>query len=169
MSFLKPKTEEQIEKLYETVNKYFKTIDRTMINAIVLRFDDIYDIYEKIMFPNINDRDRRYNERVLLTKRILNNKINPEPTTLNTILNFICAVHHFMYTYENDRDNLFKDTNLFDWLLCALRDVDLKQREYFIFNDETIPPTVEKFLNISLEEIAGIIIDFKNNNPQLYR
>ena len=162
MSFLKHKTEKQIEKLYETVNKYYKTINREMINAIVVRLDNIYDIYEEIMFPNMIDRWKKYNERVILTKRILNSKTNQEPTTLNTILNFICAVHHFIYAYENERDELFKDSNLFDFILCALRDVDLSKREYFIYNDETIPSTVQKFFNISLEQIKEVVTEYKN-------
>lgn len=73
------KTEDQMDKLYERINEHglrprlrepYKTINRELINNIVHRIDEITDMYYDRVFPDMNDRDKKYNENALLTKRI---------------------------------------------------------------------------------------------------
>ncbi|OHT14659.1 hypothetical protein TRFO_42914 [Tritrichomonas foetus] len=58
--------EEQMNKLYNKVNKEYKTITRKMANAIVHRIDEITDLYMDYCFPNLNDKAKRKNENALL-------------------------------------------------------------------------------------------------------
>lgn len=102
--------ETHMENLYERVNKYYKTVNREMINQIVHRIDDIADIYFDLCHSDLNPQQKRKNENNLLTKRILSNKDINEAATLDTVLNFICAVFHFMYAYKHEPARVFQGT-----------------------------------------------------------
>ena len=120
-----------MNKLYIKVNKYYKTINRIMIDKIVHRMDEIADMYFNIRFPEMNPKDRSKNENALMTKRILSNKLCQEASTFDTVLNFVCAVHHFMWIYDNEPNRLFNHWNLSDWMICANRKVDMKWKDTF--------------------------------------
>lgn len=161
------KTEEQkalraesqglLDKLYERINEHYKTINRELINDIVHRIDEITDMYYDRVFPDMNDKYKKHNENALLTKRILGNDKMPEASTFDTVLNFVCAVFHFMYAYDNEPHKLFHHCNLWDWMLCAIRKCDLKYKNMFMYNDENIPSTMERFFSIDDKEIYRLL------------
>lgn len=117
------------------------------------------------------DKYKKQNERALLTKRILNNDKTPEASTFNTVLNFVCAVFHFMYAYDNEPHKLFHHCNLWDWMLCCVRECDMKYKFMFMYKaqsaaggalDENIPSTMERFFNIDDKEIYRLLdLNFK--------
>lgn len=149
--------EEQMEKLYEKINVHYKTINRELINNIVNRIDEITDMYFNYCFPDMNDKDKRQNENALLTKRILKNEKMPEASTFDTVLNFVCAVYHFMYAYDNEPQKLFHHNYIWDWMLCAIRKCDMKYKKMFMYQDETIPETMERFFSIDDKEIYRLL------------
>ena len=109
---------DKIKKVYETINKHFKTINRDMVMKIVYKLDDICDMYfeDKIM----NDKDRKHVNNTVLTKKILNNAREPEPNSINTILTLICAVYHFQWQYENEPNKLFNGFNTWELTYYAI-------------------------------------------------
>ena len=149
--------DEQMEKLYEKINEHYKTINRELIKNIVNRIDEITDIYFDYCFPDMNDKDKRQNENALLTKRILKNEKIPEASTFDTVLNFVCAVYHFMYAYDNEPQKLFHHCNIWDWMICAVRKCDMKYKNMFMYQDETIPETMERFFSIDDKEIYRLL------------
>lgn len=149
--------DEQMEKLYEKINVHYKTINRELINNIVNRIDEITNIYFDYRFPDMNDKDKRQNENALLTKRILKNEKMPEASTFDAVLNFVCAVYHFMYAYDNEPHKLFHHCNIWDWMLCAVRKCDMKYKNMFMYQDETIPETMERFFSIDDKEIYRLL------------
>ncbi len=151
--------EEAMNRLYKRINKEYKTITREMVNDIVHRIDEITDLYMDYCFPNLNDKAKRKNENALLTKRILRNEKCPEASTFDTVLNFICAVFHFLYAYDNEPHKIFHHCNIWDWMICALREFDsqLKYKEFYLFNDDNIPKEIERFLNIDDYEIYRLL------------
>ena len=146
-----------MDKLYERINEHYKTINRELINNIVNRIDEITDIYYNRVFPDMNDRYKKHNENALLTKRILGNDKMPEASTFDTVLNFVCAVFHFMYAYDNEPHKLFHHCNLWDWMLCAVRKCDRKYKFMFMYNDDNIPSTMERFFSIDDKEIYRLL------------
>ena len=151
------KNEEQMEKLYKKINEHYKTINRDLVNDIVNRIDEITDMYFDYCFPDMNDKEKKQNENALLTKRILRNEKLPEPSTFDTILNFICAVFHFIHAYDNEPHKLFHHCNIYDWMICAVRKCDMKYKFMFMYNDQTIPSTMERFFNITNQEIHRLL------------
>lgn len=149
--------DEQMEKLYEKINVHYKTINRELINNIVNRINEITNIYFDYRFPDMNDKDKRQNENALLTKRILKNEKMPEASTFDAVLNFVCAVYHFMYAYDNEPHKLFHHCNIWDWMLCAVRKCDMKYKNMFMYQDETIPETMERFFSIDDKEIYRLL------------
>lgn len=87
----------------------------------------------------------------------LGNDKMPEPSTFDTVLNFVCAVFHFMYAYDNEPHKLFHHCNLWDWMLCAIRKCDMKYKFMFMYNDDNIPSTMERFFNIDDKEIYRLL------------
>ena len=154
--------DDKLDKLYKEIHKYYKTINREMVNRIVIRTDDIADMYYKYTQPDMNDKERKHIENTLLTKRILNNDKCNEASTFNTVLTFICGVFHFMWAYENEPNKLFNHTNIWDYLHCAVHEFNMNKRHMFIFNDDNIPETVKQFLDISDNEIQRLLkLNFK--------
>ena len=143
--------EDKVKSVYEKIHKHFKTIKRDQLIDIVEKLDKIADIFYDGL--ELNDKDIRQINNNVLTKRILRNDKCPEPSTVDTILSFICAVYHFKYTYDNYPKDLFKHSNLWDYILCATHKFDFKNKHMWMFSDEDIPETVEWFLNLPMEDI----------------
>ena len=96
----------------------------------------------------------------------LRNDKMPEPSTFDTILNFVCAVFHFMYAYDNEPHKLFHHCNIWDWMPCAIRECDMKYKFMFMYKaqsaaggalDDNIPSTMERFFNIDDKEIYRLL------------
>ena len=143
--------EDKLDKVYSIINKHFKTINRDMLNKIVIKLDDIADMYFDRF--ELNDKDRRQIDNSVFTKKILNNKSCQEANTVNTILSFILAVYTFKTTYTYNRENLFKGSNAYDYILCATLNFDFNKKSRWCFSDDDIPETVEWFLNLPMDEI----------------
>ena len=146
-----------MKNLYDRINKYYTTVNRQMINRIVHRIDEITDMYFSLCFPDMNSKQKHKNNSSLMTKRILSNKDINEAATLDTVMNFICAVFHFMFAYKHEPARVFHHSNLFDWMICAVRKVDLNRRDMYMYNDNNIPRKVEQFLSITDDEISRLI------------
>ncbi len=151
------KNDEQMNKLYERINEHYKTINRELINNIVNRIDEITDMYYDRVFPDMNDKYKKQNERALLTKRILRNDKMPEASTFDTVLNFVCAVFHFIYAYDNEPHKLFHHCNIWDWMLCCVRKCDMNYKFMFMYNDDNIPSTMKRFFSIDDKEIYRLL------------
>ena len=151
------KNDEQMNKLYEKINEHYKTINRELINNIVNRIDEITDMYYDRVFPDMNDKYKKQNERALLTKRILRNDKMPEASTFDTVLNFVCAVYHFLYAYDNEPHKLFHHCNIWDWMLCCVRKCDMNYKFMFMYNDDNIPSTMKRFFSIDDKEIYRLL------------
>ena len=151
------KNDEQMNKLYEKINKHYKTINRELIKNIVNRIDEITDMYYDRVFPDMNDKYKKQNERALLTKRILRNDKMPEASTFDTVLNFVCAVYHFLYAYDNEPHKLFHHCNIWDWMLCCVRNCDMNYKFMFMYNDDNIPSTMKRFFSIDDKEIYRLL------------
>lgn len=149
--------DDKMNKLYKQINKYYKTINRKMLKQIVKRTDEITDLYYEYVNPDMNDKEKRQNENALLTKRILNNEKCNEVCTFNGVLTFICGIYHFLYAYENEPNKLFHHCNIWDFMHCTLHEFDMEKKFMFLFNDENIPETVERFLNIDDYEIMELL------------
>ena len=143
---------DKIKKVYEQINKHFKTINRDDVIAIVKKLDAIADIYFNEY--TLNDKERAQIDSTLLTRKILRNREYPEPNTVNTVLTFICAVYHFKYTYDNYPKDLFKQSNLWDYIICANHEFNFDNKHMWMFSDDDIPETVGWFLNLPYEDIA---------------
>ena len=64
---------DKIKKVYEQINKHFKTINRDDVIAIVKKLDAIADIYFNEY--TFNDKEEKQIENTLLTRKILRNQI----------------------------------------------------------------------------------------------
>ena len=142
---------DKIKKVYDQINKHFKTINRADVIAIVKKLDDIADIYFNEY--TFNDKEEKQIENTLLTRKILRNPEYPEPNTVNTVLTFICAVYHFKYTYDNYPKELFKQSNLWDYIICANHEFNFNIKFMWMFSDDDIPETVNWFLNLPYDDI----------------
>ena len=144
-------TSEKINKVYEQINKHFKTIKREDVIAIVEKLDVIADIFFDEY--DFNAKQIKQINNSLLTRKILNNKSQPEPNSVNTVLTFICAVYHFKFTYDNYPKDLFKQSNLWDYIICANHEFNFKYKDMWMFSDDDIPETIDWFLNLSYDDI----------------
>ncbi|KAK8870860.1 hypothetical protein M9Y10_008758 [Tritrichomonas musculus] len=149
--------DDKMNGLYKRINKYYKTINREMLKQIVKRTDEITDLYFEYVNPNMSDKERRQNEKVLMTKRILNNKKCNEVCTFNGVLSFICGIYHFLHAYDYEPNKLFHHCNIWDFIHCAVHSFNMEKSFMFMFNDENIPETVKRFLSISDEEIMELL------------
>ena len=164
--FGKVKTDEQIDKMYEIINdKYLiQPIDRFTVDKIIKRIAEITDIYyDTITFINKNDKTRHTFENSCLCYRILNNESCPEASTTNTVLSFLTAVYHFVDGFYgiNSRklrpEELIKD---FSYLsLCAVFNYDYRDKfkNYWLINDGTLHDVINKFFDITDEQITEYI------------
>ena len=147
--------EEKLNKVYDIIHKHFKTINRELVNKIVMKLDDIADMYfDKF---ELNNKDIHQINNSVFTKKILNNENCPEANTVDTILSFILAVYTFKNTYDYNPNDLFKGSNAYDYILCATINFDFKKKHMWCFSDDDIPETVEWFLNLPMDEIKKYI------------
>ena len=143
--------DKKIKKVYNTLHEHFKTIKRDQVIDIVKKLDDVADIYFEEL--DLSPKDIKQINNSVLSKKILSNKKCPEPNTTDTILSYICAVYHFKHIYDHYPEELFKHTNLWDYVLCASHKFNFKNKRMWIFSDDDIPDTVEWFLSLPIEDI----------------
>ena len=84
MAFLKPKTDDQIEKMYELINEndlIHDTVDRELMNTILDKMIDICNWYFEKRCINQNGKARSILENNVLCYRIRNSVINKGSNT----------------------------------------------------------------------------------------
>lgn len=177
MAFLRGKTDEQLNKMYDEINKndlIYDTIDRSLLCDILDKMIEIADFYWGNYYPDImkNSRSRNTYENNLLCYRIRNNKKNNEPTSRNTVLSILSVVHAFVDCYENTPDKLFSDSIFSNTVgLCAVftwKNELVSQKmenyykclgipdgqpftpKYYFFNDGTLTDKINRFFDIEL-------------------
>ncbi|EAX64243.1 hypothetical protein TVAG_585420 [Trichomonas vaginalis G3] len=108
-----------------------------MTDSIVRKFDEIQDMWFDRF--DMNDKEKRKNDNNLLTKRILKSKIG-EASAFNTVHNFYTAVYIFnnLFNDERERKEMFNGRNEYDFILCAVRDVDMKLKKIFLLQNDTV-------------------------------
>ena len=129
--------ENHMDKLYEKINNDYPSLTREMTDSIVRKFDEIQDMWFDRF--DMNDKENRKNDNNLLTKRILKSKIG-EASTFNTVHNFYTAVYIFnnLFNDERERKSMFNGRNEYDFILCAVRDVDMKLKKIFLLQNDTV-------------------------------
>lgn len=150
--------DEQNDKLYKQINKYYETINRELVNKILHRFNEIIDMYYKYTFPNISDEEREQTQKFILTKRILKNEKFPKHQLFDIVLTLVDEVFHFMDAYDNHRNRLFDNLDLIQWMHCDVFPYNMEHRWAYKFSDYYIPSTMERFFSISDAEINSILM-----------
>ena len=160
--------DEHMKKLYEQINKHYKTINRELVNKIVHRFNEIIDLFYDFIYPKTDNekidketyKDVEENKNSLLVKRILRNKELPEAATFDIVINLVDMVFQFMSIYDHNCIELF-DYHIFDkltWLRRNIYEFNTERKYEAMFNDSNIPSTMERFFNISDKEIWYLLM-----------
>ena len=146
-----------LTRIYNTINKQYKSITRELVDEIVRKFDDFADIY--INESCLNNREKDVLTNALLSKRILNNGDYNEAASIPTILNFILNMFIFVNVYESDEpEKLFKGYVLGEWLMTTIHKsslLDVKNNPNM--NDENIINTFNRFIKISDDDIFDLM------------
>lgn len=176
MAFRKrPKTEINIEKMYELINKndlIYDVIDRETMRNIIDKMNEICDYYIYYLGLDLNDKQSNVFGNSLLCCRIKNNKIQNEPSTRDTVLSLLSAVWSFVYYYHESPNKIFNDdifmntvglSACFKWKNEKVNKRDefyykslnipdgqpFTPKHYF-FNDGTLTEKINEFLNLKL-------------------
>lgn len=97
-----------IIKVYKEVNKYYPCINYEMIENIMDKMSDIYELFFEHFAQDFNERLKETERNTFLIYKIRNNKSCPHPVTLNTILSIICCMFHFQFEFTNHTPPIFK-------------------------------------------------------------
>ena len=150
--------EADLNKLYKTINKQYKSITRKLVDSIIRKFDDFADVYiNNSKLISAKDKDKL--DEQLLTRKILNHEGKNEANTISTIINFILNMFIFMNIYESEEpERLFKGFALCDWMITQTRTTSLAGvKNNLSFNDDNIMKTFNKFINITDDEIYQLV------------
>lgn len=140
-----------IIKVYKEVNKYYPCINYEMIENIMDKMSDIYELFIEHFAQNLNERMIETEKKNFLIYKIRRNETCPHPSTLNTILSIICCMVHFQFEFTNYP--YLKLYNAYDWIITCVHEFNklMKKKDYrgkplytqFCFNNDNIP----KFMN----------------------
>ena len=171
---MRVKNDKQINKMYDEINKkdlIYDTIDRSLLCDILDKMIEIADFHYENNYTDImkNSKTRNIYENNLLCYRIRNNKIMNEPSSRDTVLSILSAVHKFVDCYENEPDKLFSDSifsntvglcSNFKWKnklvsqkmenyykCLGIPDGQPFTSKYYFFNDGTLTDKINKFLS----------------------
>ena len=174
MSFITHKDENQIDKMYDTINEKYLTkekIDRETVIDLIERIAEIDKLYYEYAYAGIkNDKVDQQWLNTGLCHRILNSKTNPEPTTINTVLTFISGVYAFVdWWFGNEEQmikpmsdvDLFKENSFFCLSPMAVYEFDIKRRDKFFINDGYIHEHIYKFYEITDDQLIPRMENFK--------
>ena len=173
------KTDEQIEKMYDRINKddlQHDTIDRDLMIDILDKMVLIADWYFDTYCTDFN-KARRIYENNLLCYRIKNSATNKEPSTRSTVLSLLSGVWAFMDCLHSCPDRLFTDSIFMNTIgLCSVfqfvnKKVDAKYEYYYkllnvpdgqpytskhyFFNDGTLTEKIHEFLSLDVEMLTA--------------
>ena len=147
-----------LTRIYNAINKEYKSITREMIDEIIRKFDDFADVYIKEA-RHLSTKEKESLNDVLLTKKILNNGDYNEAASIGTVLNFILNMFLFMNVYESDEpERLFKGYTLGDWLMTSIHKASIPDVKYNKnMNDDNIINTFNRFIKITDDDISKLV------------
>ena len=147
-----------LTRIYNTINKEYKSITRELVDEIVRKFDDFADVYINEA-KHLTTKEKESLNDVLLTKKILNNGEYNEAASITTILNFIMNMFLFMNIYESDEpERLFKGYTLGDWLMTSIHKATLSDvKNNPNMNDKNIIDTFNRFIKITDDDIFDLM------------
>ncbi len=165
---------DHLNKLYKTINEKYltkETIDRETVLDLVKRIAEIDKLYYEYAYPGM--KNSKIDQQWLntgLCHRILSNEIIPEPTTTNTVLTFISGVYAFVdWWYGNEEQmikpmsdqELFKENNFFCLSPIAVYEFDVKKKNNWFINDGDIYDHIDKFYEITDDQLIPKMKKFK--------
>ena len=150
--------ENDLKKIYQTINKQYKSITRELVDSIIRKFDDIADVFINNS-TIISSRGKDSLDENLLTRKILNHEGRNEANTISTVINFILNMFIFMNVYESKQpEKLFNGFALYDWMITTIRKASLLDvKNNPSFNDENIINVFDRFINITDDEINQLV------------
>ena len=174
MAFIKHKDENQIDKMYKTINEKYLTkekIDRDTVIELIERIAEIDKLYYEYAYPGMkNDKIDQQWLNTGLCHRILNSETNPEPTTINTVLTFISGVYAFVdWWFGNEEqmikpmkdEELFKENNFFCLSPMAVYEFDVTKKNMWFINDGDIYEHIQMFYEITDDQLIPKMERFK--------
>ena len=147
-----------LTRIYNAINKEYKSITREMIDEIIRKFDDFADVYIKEA-RHLSTKEKESLNETLLTKKILNNGDYNEAASIGTVLNFILNMFLFVNVYESDEpERLFKGYTLGDWLMTSIHKASILDVKYNKnMNDDNIINTFNRFIKITDDDISKLV------------
>ena len=169
------------EKMYADINKYdliHDTINRDLMIDILEQMVDICNLYFKHRCSQ-SGKSREIFENNILCYRILNNPIDKEPSTRDTVLSLLSAVWAFIYYLHESPEKVFNDSVFMntlglsaifkfknrtvrkkdEWIYKCLNIPDgqpFTSKHYF-FNDGTLTAKIEEFLSLNLDDMEQLM------------
>ena len=150
--------ENDLKKIYQTINKQYKSITRELVDSIIRKFDDIADVFINNS-TIISSRGKDSLDENLLTRKILNHEGRNEANTISTVINFILNMFIFMNVYESKQpEKLFNGFAYYDWMITQIRVATLAGvKNNPSFNDDNIMKVFDRFINITDDEIYQLV------------
>ena len=147
---LKKAMDDKLSKIYDKINKVYKSITRDRTKEIVKKLD--YMIHTYYNHFKLNPKERKKNDNALISTRILNNKNFPEASTIATIYTIygsICLMHRY---YKDKPDSIFEWHLLSNFYSAAnISTGDVKKG--IGCDDKEIDEAYNFLMNLSNEEI----------------
>ena len=178
MAFLKPKTDAQIEKMYERINEnnlIHDTVDRELMNTILDKMIEICNWYFEKRCINQNGKARSILENNVLCYRIKNSVINKEAAIRDTVLSLLSAVWAFVYYCHECPEKVFTDSIFMNTIAlsavsnfsknqtvnkrdelyykrCNIPDGQPFKSKHYFFNDGTLTAKIQEFLDFNVND-----------------
>lgn len=142
--------DEKLSKIYDKINKIYKSMTRERTKNIVNKLDYMAHAYHNHF--KLSNKAKKKNDNALISARILNNKNFPEASTLATIYTIwgnVCLMYSF---YQKDPNSIFEWRHLCDFYGCAtIAKNDVKKG--IGCDDKEVDEAYNFLMNLSNEEI----------------
>ena len=169
------------EKMYADINKYdliHDTINRDLMIDIIDKMVDVCNVYFKNRCSQ-SGKSREIFENNVLCFRIMNNPIDKEPSTRDTVLSLLSAVWAFIHYLHESPEKVFNDSVFMntlglsaifkfknktvrkkdEWIYKCLNIPDgqpFTSKHYF-FNDGTLTAKIDEFLSLNLDDMEQLM------------
>ena len=169
------------EKMYADINKYdliHDTINRDLMLDIIDKMIDICNLYFKNRCPQ-SDKSRAIFENNVLCFRIMNNPIDKEPSTRDTVLSLLSAVWAFIHHLHESPEKVFNDSVFMNTLglsaIFKFKNKTVKKRDewiykclnihdgqpftakHYFFNDGSLTAKIDEFLNLNVDDLDQLM------------
>ena len=162
-------------------NKYdliHDTINRDLMIDIIYKMVDVCNVYFKNRCSQ-SGKSREIFENNILCYRIMNNPIDKEPSTRDTVLSLLSVVWAFIHYLHESPEKVFNDSIFMntlglsaifkfknktvrkkdEWIYKCLNIPDgqpFTSKHYF-FNDGTLTAKIEEFLSLNLDDMEQLM------------